>query len=89
MINSINEPSAVLGTGDAKKTFVLKSFIVFKSSHKHKKEEEKKGGTEEQSTVTSWHRPKGSWEFRGAGKHRGLRISNSGITGVVEFKRRG
>lgn len=51
MINSIDEPSAVLGTGDAKKTFVLKSFIVFKSSCKHKKKE-KKGGTEEQSTVT-------------------------------------
>ena len=37
IINSINEHSAVLGTGDAKKRFVLKSFRVFKSNFKHKK----------------------------------------------------
>lgn len=35
--NSINEHSAVLGTGDAKKRFVLKSLRVFKLSCKHKK----------------------------------------------------
>lgn len=40
--NSINEHSAVLGTGDAKKRFVLKSFRVFKSSCKHKRQMRKR-----------------------------------------------